>query len=334
MPLDETREAILARARELYEARDYAGLVLLLSPLRRAELVAAAELGFLLADAWQRTGDRAAALALLEELEPACARRGNDRLSRNVVNLQGVVLFGLGKLAEAERAWRRLMSASSRAEDENFVARSNNNLGVIYTLLGDRVAALVSYGRAITAYQRLGYLRGLAQAHQNKAITYREMDHWREAEHHFQRAIDYATADGSPDEVARAKQERALLLCYEGERRLAEVTARHALSRWEQLGDPAGIGDTRRVLGTVALADQRLAMAEQEAGQALAIAHTTHNTLLEAEIHELLAAVEGARAGGAAGESHLARADELFASMGAERWGAQLRDRLRRLAAA
>jgi tetratricopeptide (TPR) repeat protein len=331
---EERREEMLARARALYEARDYVGLVVLLSPLAPAELAESPELGFWLADALQRTGDREGSLALLEELGPACARRGNDRLSRNVLNLQGVVLFGLGRLTEAEDAWRRLMSASARADDENFVARSNNNLGVIYTLLGDREGALASYGRATTAYQRIGYLRGLAQAHQNKAITYREMDHWREAEHHFQRALDYAAADGSADEMARAKQERALLLCYAGERRLAEVTARHALTRWEALSDPAGIGDTRRVLGTVALADRRLEAAEGEAATALEIARTTHNLLLEAEIHALLAAVGAARDDAPASEPHQARADELFASMGAERWGIQLHDRLRRLARA
>ena len=325
------REALLARARELYEARDYAGLVVFLSPLRRTELATVPELGFLLADALQRTGDREGSLALLDELAPACARRGNDRLSRNVLNLRGVVLFGLGRLAEAERAWRRLMSASAGAEDENFAARSNNNLGVICTLLGDRVGALASYGRAITAYQRLGYLRGLAQAHQNKAITYREMDRWREAEHHFQRAMDYAAADGSEDEMARVKQERALLLCYAGERRLAEVTARRALTRWEELGDPAGIGDTLRVIGTVALADGRWGVADEAATHALRIAETTRNALLEGEIHELLGALEGAREGPPASEPHYARADELFAAMGAERWGAQLRERLRTL---
>jgi tetratricopeptide (TPR) repeat protein len=332
MLLEALREELRARSRELYDARDYAGLVAFLSPLERAELTGVPELGFRLADGWQRTGEREAALALLRELAPACARRGNDRLARDVTNLEGVVLFGLGRLPEAEEAWRRLMSASARAGDENFVARSNNNLGVIHTLLGDRESALAAYGRAIAAYQRLGYLRGLAQAHQNKAITYREMDHWREAEHHFLRAMDYASSDGSADEMARAKQERALLLCYAGERRLAEVTARHALARWEELGDPTGIGDAHRVLGTVALADGRWEVAAMWGEQALSIARSTHNPLLEAESHELLAVMEETGAEPSAEGAHQARADELFAAMGASRWGAQLRERLHRLA--
>ena len=331
MTSEERREELQVLSRELYDARDYPGLVEFLSPLGRAELTRVPELGFRLADAWQRTGERDAALAMLRALSTACARRGNDRLARDVANLEGVVLFGLGRLPEAEDAWRRLMSASSRAHDENFVARSNNNLGVIHTLLGDRESALAAYGRAIAAYQRLGYLRGLAQAHQNKAITYREMDRWREAEHHFLRSMDYASEDGSADELVRAKQERALLLCYAGERRLAEATARHALTRWEELGDPTGIGDAHRVLGTVALADGRWEVAAMWGEQALSIARRRHNPLLEAESLELLAAMDDGGTDDAEG-SPRSRADRIFAAMGASGWGAQLRERLHGLA--
>lgn len=44
----------------------------------------------------------------------------------------------------------------------------NNNFGVVYTLRGEPERALLSYGRATAACQRLGYLRGLAQAHVNR----------------------------------------------------------------------------------------------------------------------------------------------------------------------
>lgn len=325
-------DARLERAHELYRARGWGELVALLSPLARGELLARPVLGFYLADAWHRTGERDAALALLDELGPVTARLGNDRLSRDRLNLVGVLLFGLGRLSEAERAWRELMSASARAGDEDFVARANNNLGVIYTLLGDREAALAAYGRAITAYQRLGYLRGLAQAHQNKAITYREMDLWREADTHFLRAIDYALEDGSEDESTGARQERAVLLCYLGEARLAELTARHALREWIRLEDPPGIGDSHRVLATIALAEHRWEAAEREAGEGLAIAERVRSPLLEAEIHELLGALAEARRRPEEAASRRSRADALFGGMGAERWGAQYRRRMEWLA--
>jgi tetratricopeptide (TPR) repeat protein len=325
----EGRASLLERARELYGARDYPGLVELLLPLEAGELLETPVLGFYLADAWQRGGERARALSLLAELAPVCARRGNDLLYRDRLNLEGVILFGLGRIEEAEDAWRRLLSAATRAGDDNFDARANNNLGVIYTLLGDREAALASYARAITAYQRLGYVRGLAQAHQNQAITYREMDLWREAEHHFQRAIDYALADGSADENARARQERSLLLCYQGQRGLAALTARHALREWERLDNPAGVGDSHRVLGTIALAGRDWDRARAEAEEGLGFARRLHDPLLEAESCELLATVAVARDAGAGAEPLRSRAEELFASMGAGAWGSQLRQRLR-----
>jgi len=324
----ERRERLLREAQELYGAREYTALVNALSPLERGDLLEVPDLGFLLADAWHRLGNREGALHLLEALGPVCARRGNDRLFRDRLNLEGALLFGLGRIDEAEDAWGRLRSAAASAGDANFAARSSNNLGVIYTMRGEREEALASYARAIAAYQQLGYLRGLAQAHQNQAITYRELDFWRDADHHFLRAIDYAAQDGSQDEVARARQERALLLCYTGDRHLARQTARQALRSWERLSDPAGLGDTHRVLGLIALATGGLDEAEEEAEQALVFAQRAHAPLLEAETRELLAAVASGRGDEARGASLRSGAEELFASLGAGSWGAQLRLRV------
>lgn len=328
----ERREELLRESRELYGAREYTALVNALSPLGRGDLLEVPELGFLLADGWHRLGNREGALHLLQALGPVCARRGNDRLFRDRLNLEGALLFGLGRVDEAEGAWGRLQSASAAAGDANFVARSNNNLGVIHTMRGAREEALASYARAIAAYQQLGYLRGLAQAHQNQAITYRELDFWRDADHHFLRAIDYAAADGSQDEVARARQERALLLCYTGDRHLAGLTARQALRSWERLSDPSGLGDTHRVLGLIALAAGRLDEAGEEGEQALVFACRAHSPLLEAETRELLAVVAEGRGDAGRAASLRAAADEGFAALGASSWGAQLRLRVAWLA--
>jgi tetratricopeptide (TPR) repeat protein len=99
--------------------------------------------------------------------------QGNSRLVRNLLNLLGVVQFEAGELASAESTWLELLCRASQAQDDNFAARANNNLGIVYTLRGQSYEAVASYERALTAYRQLGYRRGLAQSHHNLAIAYR-----------------------------------------------------------------------------------------------------------------------------------------------------------------
>lgn len=328
-----TVERMLREARRLAERRDYAAVAGLLAPLEEAELIGEPTLGFLLAEAWQHRGESARALALVERLAPVCARRGNDPLGREVLNLEGVLRFGLGDVEGAERAWGKLLVAAASAGDDSLVARANNNFGVAYTLRGDRERALASYARATAACQRLGYLRGLAQAHNNLGITYREMDFFAESDHHFQRAVDYARADGSVDEEGRATIERALLLGYRRDVGLAHATAERARGLWRQLEDPVGEGESCRVLAIVAGSAGRWEDAERYASEALELATRSGAALLEAEVLEVGAVLAERGGEGHAAERRRARATELFAAMGAAAWGEQVRARLRHLTA-
>lgn len=320
--------ALLVRARTLVAAREYGRVAELLAPLPLEALLAEPELGALRAESLRRGGDRAAALRLVEALRPVCLRRGNDALLRTVLNLEGILYFEQGEIPRAETSWRRLLDAASRARDEEFVARANQNLGIIFTLTGRRESALATYERAIVSYRRLGHLRGLAQAHQNLAIIYREMDFPREAEQAFRRAAAYAREDGSEDEVARAEQEWALLMAVNGDFALARATADRALARFHELGEPGAAAEVERVLGVIALWQGRPREAARHLSDALGTARATGLRLLEAETLEALAALalmehdpEGAR-------SLQAEARTLFASLHAEGWGEQLRARM------
>ncbi len=329
------RTELLREARALDAARDYRAVVERLAPIEAAVFETEPELGFLLAEAWRRVGEGARALELLRRLERPCRRRGNDRLSRDRLNLEGVLLFERGEVGGAVTVWSELLDAASRAEDEEFVARANNNLGVVETLRGRNQEALASYQRAIAAYQRLGHRRGLAQSHQNLALTYRELGFGREADAHFRRAAAYARADGSRDEMARTDQERALLILeLRRDPRLAEATARRALDGFRDIGDPAGEGETRRVLGVIALAERRLDAARDYLGRALELARSLHHRLLEAEALEALAAVEDADGGVEAAAGLRASAQAVFAAIGAAGWGVGFRDRITRIAVA
>ncbi len=328
--MSETRAlgSLLRQARALQASRDYPGLASLLSCVTRESLLEEPELGFLLAEALRRRGERERALALVRELAPVCLRRGNDQLFRSRSNLEGILLFELGDVEGAEAEWGRLLDAASRAGDEEFVARANQNLGIIQTLTGQLQAALASHERAIISYQRLGHVRGLAQAHNNLAISYREMGFPDEADAAFRQALEYARADGSEDEAGRVEQEWALLKAMRGDGRLAAVTAERSLRRFRTLGEPAGQGDALRVLGIVALWDQRLEDARGYLDEALSIARRRHLRLLEAEALEARGALADAGEEDGAGDALRRDAEQIFVELRAVEWGRQIRAQL------
>jgi tetratricopeptide (TPR) repeat protein len=320
--------------RALHEARDAAALVRLLEPVARADITSQPRIAFYLADSWRRVGRRQEALDLLVEAAPAFDRRGNDALHRLRLNLVGMICFDIGRIADAEHAWRTLLEDASDAGDGEHVARANQNLGAIYTLHVRTEEAIASYERAMAAYRMLGHRRGLAQCHHNLGLTYRELHFGPKADHHFLQAIRYAIAGDSEDEIARAEQERALLIYLErNDAPLARITVRRALDRFTAMAESAGIGEALRVLGLIELGEGLDEASRGHFRLALRQADATNNRLLEAETLEAVAVLEERDGDTETAHDLRNRAADLFAALGAPEWGRRERERVRRVAA-
>jgi tetratricopeptide (TPR) repeat protein len=331
-PPQESIRTLLTRCWVLNRARRYPELVEQLRAVPEAQLDAEPALGFMLADVLRRLGEGQTALDVLQRIGPVLDRRGNDRLHRRRLNLLGTLHFEQGRTAEAAAVWERQREDATTASDEEFVARANNNLGILFTLAANWEEAVCAYNRAVTSYQRLGYSRGLAQSHHNLAMTYREMGFAVEAGRHFADAVALAAAD-SPDEVARSEQERALLHLFEGDVELAEASAQRSLDRYRALGDPTGEGEVTRVLALVALALGRLDSARAHLDKATELADQVDAVLLGAELLEARAVLE--RLCGRDEEAHRAeeRAEAVFRRLHAAPWGRQIRERTRQVGA-
>ena len=333
--MSEPVDSLEQRAALLHESREYAAVATLLEAQDADLIASSAQLAFWLADAWRRLGRGSDALGVLRAAAREFARLGEHPLERHRLNLEGMLHFEAGSVTRAETCWRALLAAASDANDDDFVARANNNLGVIYTLHGRAQEAVACYARALAAYRRIGRRRGIAQAHQNLGITYRELEFAREADHHFLQAIRYAAADGSTDEIARAEQERALLIYLSRhDAPLARATAQRALRRFETLQERGGAADAMRVLGMIELGDGDWNRAAALLDDAVARARELHLPLLEAESLEALAVV-AERSGDDALPAQLrANAEQIFAQLGASAWGRRTRERVERLVAA
>lgn len=323
------REAL----RALYDSRNYTEVVRTLSDLPRATLLEVPEHGYMLADAARRVGGVPDLLALITDVVEVARRQDDKKTLCCALNLQGVLLLEQGLAQAAERAWCDLVIVATAADDSQFVARASNNLGVAAILNMRLEVAITNFQRAISAYLRLGYARGCAQAHQNLGIVFRELDHVQDAHAHFENAITFAQTADCPDDVARAEQESALLMVYADEDLTdAESAAHRALDAFAQLKQPAGTAEAFRVVGVVALARGQREEARLSFDSALKIARELKLRLLEAET--MLGLARLARLANDAPTSYNLQllATEIFRDIGAEPWGDRVRLRMESLA--
>jgi tetratricopeptide (TPR) repeat protein len=317
-------------ARELYEARNYAGVVKLLADTPRELLVARPEQGFMLADAARRVGGVPDVVELIAEVVEAARAQDENTVLCNALNLQGVLLLEAGRAHAAERAWCDLVIIATEVDSPDFVARASNNLGVAAILSMRLDDAIASFNRSVSAYLRLGYARGLAQSHQNLGIVFRELDQERESLAAFERAMMWANTAECTDDVARAEQELALLLLYSyKDADSAFATAGHALAKFTELGQPAGRGEALRVIGVVEIARGNFDAAEAALSESLGIARTCKLRLLEGEV--LLAQAAIPRAEPEQKQKLFKQAREIFTDIGAAAWGEQVRRRMEEL---
>lgn len=315
--------------RPQYQARQYAEVVNTLAALPREQLLATPELGYMMADSARRVGSDVDLVNLIADTTEAARAQGDNAVLCSALNLQGVILLEHGQAQAAERVWCDLVIVASSADDPQFVARASNNLGVAAILDMRLETAITNFQRAISAYLRLGYARGCAQAHQNLGIVFRELDHFQEAHTHFEQAITFARTADCPDDVARAEQETALLVVYAKEdlARAAEL-AHQALERFSSLRQPAGTAEAFRVLGVTALARRNHSDAEQSFATARTIAQERALRLLEAETITGMARLARLQNDAAASYQLQEQADKIFTAIGASPWGRQVRFRM------
>jgi tetratricopeptide (TPR) repeat protein len=242
------------------------------------------ELAYAVAAAFRHTGAGSRALELAERAGAGARARGDARLAAEAVNLAGNCLFEAGRPDEAAGCFEALLEYASQAADEEFSARAANNLGVLANVRGARDRALAWYGRALAAYQRLGSVRGLAETHHNLGISYRHLGFTREADAHYQRAIELAEEAGAERVAALAETGRALLAVRSGDGPLGEALADRAGERFGALGDPVGVAEALRVRAGAARAQGRDDEAARALEQVLAAAREHANTLLHADV--------------------------------------------------
>ncbi len=321
-PLPDDVGALKARLEEFADARRWAEIRDELAQSDDTELMADPRIAFHLAEALAHLGpiERALTLALAAESE---FQKKNDAVNLlPALNLAGATQFELGDLEGAEERFSKLLELAREAGNDEMSGRATNNLGAIASLRGDQQRALSLYRLSVPAYQKIGYLAGLAQTAHNLGIAHRDLGFWREADRHYRRSADKAKDIGDVRLAAMATVGRAEIAHRRGDDAFAEAEVSRALTTFGQIGDELGRADALRLLGEIADVGGDEPLARARLDEALGLARTQANPLLEAEILE-----ERGKLHAKAGRTTLARADLEVAAATYGRIGAAQRRR-------
>ncbi len=264
------------------------------------------ETATLLAESLVRTGQHREAQAWLANLLPTL-QRGEDRASlRRATVLSGAAHFALGELAAARRAFDETLELARTDGDDALVARAMSNLGAIANIEGDRTGALALYHLALSAHQRLGDARGLAETLHNMAISHRDLGDLDEADELERRSAEFARDARQPIIASIAGLGRAELALRRGDASFAEAKARRTAMEFAAAGEVVREGEAHRLAGVACTLAGRhaeamtlLDFAVERAQRHGAVLHLAEALRSRAELHaargDALAALADAR---------------------------------------
>ncbi len=296
-----------------------------------AALMADPKLAFQVAQALVHLGRMARALNLVLAAEAAFRARHDALNLMAALNLAGAVQFELGDLNSAEERFSDLLELAGERGDDEMSGRATNNLGALFTLRGEFERALSLYHLSIPAYQKVGFLVGLAQTAHNLGIVYRDLGYWRESEHQYRHALKRARQLDDDRLAAMARAGRAEISHLRGDQVYAIAEAGHALEAFAKIGDELGRAEALRLLGSIALAQAEWKTAARHLNRALKLSREHSNPLLEAEILEERSVLHSNTDRPALAHADLEVAAAIYRRLGATKRFERVDERLGRL---
>ncbi len=296
------------------------------------ELVDEPKCAFHLAEALAHLGQMERALTLSLAAEAGFRTRHDEINLLASLNLAGAVQFETGDLVGAEDRFSALLELAREAGDDEMAGRATNNLGATASLRGEHERALSFFRLSVPAYQKLGFLLGLAQTSHNQAIAYRDLENWDEAERSYHKAMRYARQIGDDRLVAMARVGLAELSHHRGDQVYAEAESLQGVAAFEQIGDELGRADALRLLGSIATVKEDEETARARFEEALELALRNANPMLQAEILEARASLHLKMSRIALGRADLEVAVALYNRLTATERRQRVEDRLRSIA--
>lgn len=125
---------------------------------------------------------------------------------------KGKQLYAAGSLSEAVAAFETSRTEFLKAEDEAHAATVQNDLGVVYYLIGRRAEASQVLTEALATFEKTGDLSGQAKAAGNLAQVLNRAHATEQAEKYYMRAAELFHQTGQRD--LESDTHRALSLMH------------------------------------------------------------------------------------------------------------------------
>lgn len=272
----------------------------------------------LYAEALMRTGHPEQARTWLTERDAALRLSGDRAVIRRAANLLGAACLERGDLDAATAVFEEALDLARADNDDLLLARATNNLAVIASIRGRLPEALGLYSLVVAAYQRIGNVNGIAETYHNTAIALRKLQRLEQADEHERRAAEFARQVRNQHLVALTLVGRAEIFLLRGDAPLAEATAVRAAADLDKVPDRARQADAIRLCGAARFARGLLPAALMALDEAVTLAATHGNRLIEAEARWIRAQVRHAQDDPKGALDDATNAATLFSKLSAE----------------
>lgn len=187
-----------------------------------------------------------------------------------------------------ESAVPELEKVATLTEDHRITGLALHNLGAIAAERGDWELARHQFMESVRRFQRAGYERGVAFAHNNYGRAALDRGNFALAADLLQQAVSTARRAADPDLLAIATMNSAEALAGTGEAARAEALANEAHTHFITTGNGWRRVECERLLGDLAMQNDRAAAARSWWSSALDTAQSIGAQLEVAKLRERL----------------------------------------------
>ncbi len=194
-------------------------------------------------------------LAQAEAMYDRVIELGAERADLEVISVAytnlGNVFLTRGDLDRGEEMYRKALEIDEQRHWPEGMACDYGNLGLIYQTRGDLDRAEEMHRKALAIDEKLGGLEGMAADYGNLGLIYQTRADLDRAEEMFRRALDIAQRLGHLEGVATSYGNLGLIYQARGDLDRADETHRKALEIDEKLGHLEGVGRHYGNLGLI-----------------------------------------------------------------------------------
>ena len=244
-------------------------------------------------------------------------RCGLDALTAKCQIGLGDLSFERSQLDDAQTHFDDARDAAIRVADHGLLGAIYGNLGVLSTVRGDSMNAVLQYTEAIKSYTRVSHRYGICQTHHNLGMCYAAQGELVESLASYERGEVLAIELGTLDVLANIKVSAASAHLRHGDIDSAETACQQASHLMDRLSDRLGAAECRKVEGMILRDRAEFDEGRERLEEGLHTFRELENELGVAECELELGVLERETGDLPASRLHLQQSAELFEQVGA-----------------